>query len=38
MLIENMQKSFEMAAKDIDEKLSSTGDKIKENISELRGM
>ncbi len=38
ILIQNMQKSFELAAKEIDEKLSSTGSKIKENISELRGM
>lgn len=37
-LIENMQKSFEIAAKEIDENLSGTGAKIKENISELRGM
>lgn len=38
ILIENMQKSFEIVAKEIDEKLSDTGGKIKENISELRGM
>ncbi|MGG7143768.1 ATPase [Clostridium nigeriense] len=37
-LIEDMQKSFEMVAKEIDENLTSTGSKIKENISELRGM
>ena len=33
-----MQKSFEMVAKEIDENLSETGSRIKENISELRGM
>ena len=38
LLIENMQKSFELVAKEIDEDLSKTGSKIKENISELRGM
>jgi hypothetical protein len=38
MLIENMQKSFELVAKEIDENLSETGSMIKENISELRGM
>lgn len=37
-LIEDMQKSFEMVAKEIDENLTSTGSRIKENISELRGM
>lgn len=37
-LIEDMQKSFEMVAKEIDENLTSTGSKIKDNISELRGM
>ena len=37
-LIEDMQKSFEMIAKEIDENLTSTGSRIKENISELRGM
>ena len=38
MLIENMQKSFESVAKEIDENLGKTGSMIKENISELRGM
>lgn len=37
-LIEDMQKSFEMVAKEIDENLTSTGSRIKDNISELRGM
>ena len=37
-LILDMQKSFEMVAKEIDENLSETGTRIKENISELRGM
>ena len=37
-LIQNMQKSFESVAKEIDENLSSNGAMIKENISELRGM
>ena len=37
-LIADMQKSFEMVAKEIDENLSKTGSRIKENISELRGM
>lgn len=37
-LIQNMQKSFETVAKEIDENLSSNGSRIKENISELRGM
>lgn len=37
-LIVDMQKSFEIAAKEIDENLSETGSRIKENISELRGM
>lgn len=37
-LIADMQKSFEMVAKQIDEDLSSTGSRIKDNISELRGM
>lgn len=37
-LIADMQKSFEMVAKEIDEDLSSTGSRIKDNISELRGM
>jgi hypothetical protein len=38
MLIQNMQEAFEEAAKEIDKNLSETGTKIKENISELRGM
>lgn len=37
-LIQSMQKSFEMVAKEIDKNMSETGNKIKENISELRGM
>lgn len=37
-LILDMQKSFEMIAKEIDENLSGTGVRIKDNISELRGM
>ena len=37
-LIEDMQKSFEQVAKEIDDSLAYTGTKIKENISELRGM
>jgi len=37
-LIQSMQKSFEMVAKEIDKNMSETGSKIKENISELRGM
>ncbi|MBQ6820157.1 MAG: ATPase [Clostridium sp.] len=37
-LISDMQKSFEMVAKEIDKNLSETGVRIKENISELRGM
>ena len=37
-LILDMQKSFEMIAKEIDENLSETGVRIKDNISELRGM
>ncbi|MDV4151206.1 ATPase [Clostridium sp. AL.422] len=37
-LISDMQKSFEMVAKEIDENLSETGARIKDNISELRGM
>lgn len=37
-LIQDMQKSFEQAAKEIDNSLAYTGTKIKENISELRGM
>lgn len=37
-LIQSMQKSFEMVAKEIDKNMSETGTKIKENISELRGM
>lgn len=37
-LIQSMQKSFEMVAKEIDKNMSETGDRIKENISELRGM
>lgn len=37
-LIKSMQKSFEIVAKEIDESMSETGSKIKENISELRGM
>ncbi len=37
-LIADMQKSFEMVAKEIDENLNATGSRIKDNISELRGM
>ncbi|MCF0149391.1 MAG: ATPase [Clostridium sp.] len=37
-LIEDMQKSFETVAKEIDENLNETGLRIKDNISELRGM
>lgn len=37
-LIQNMQKSFESVAKEINENLSNNGAMIKENISELRGM
>ena len=37
-LIADMQKSFETVAKEIDENLSGTASKIKDNISELRGM
>ena len=37
-LIVDMQKSFEMVAKEIDENLCETGSRIKDNISELRGM
>ncbi|MDU5105892.1 MULTISPECIES: ATPase [unclassified Clostridium] len=37
-LIADMQKSFEMVAKEIDENLNETGSRIKDNISELRGM
>ena len=37
-LIKAMQDSFEKVAKEIDEKLSDTGNVIKENIAELRSM
>ena len=34
-LIKSMQASFEKVAKDIDENLSKTGSRIKENIAEI---
>lgn len=37
-LIKSMQASFEKVAKDIDENLSKTGSRIKENIAELKTM
>lgn len=37
-IIESMQKSFEMVAKEIDENMSNASSTIKENISELRNM
>ncbi|WP_300386062.1 ATPase [Clostridium sp.] len=37
-LIQSMQKSFEVVAKELDKNMSETGSRIKENISELRGM
>lgn len=37
-LIESMQKSFEVVAKEIDENMSNASVTIKENIAELRNM
>ena len=37
-LIQSMQDSFEKAAKEIDEKMTTSSDTIKENINELRNM
>ena len=37
-IIESMQKSFEIVAKEIDEHMSNASSTIKENISELRNM
>lgn len=37
-LIENMQKSFEKVAKDIDQNIAAVSSTIKENIAELRSM
>ena len=37
-LIKSMQASFEKVAKDIEENLSKTGSRIKENIAELKTM
>lgn len=38
ILIESMQKSFEIVAKEIDENLSDSSTTIRENIAELRNM
>lgn len=38
LLIQSMQKSFELVAKEIDENMASASGTIKENISELRSM
>lgn len=38
LLIQSMQKSFELVAKEIDENMASASGTIKENISELRNM
>jgi len=38
LLIQSMQKSFEVVAKEIDENMASASGTIKENISELRSM
>lgn len=38
ILIQNMQKCFELTAKDIHENLSATSETVKTNISELREM
>lgn len=37
-LIKSMQESFEMVAKEIDEKITKSSETIKENINELRNM
>ncbi|GAB6170016.1 hypothetical protein JCM1393_24760 [Clostridium carnis] len=37
-IIQGMQASFEKVAREIDENMTETGNMIKENISELRGM